>query len=387
MRIALFDYRIVPNNPIGSCNLRMLQGLCDEHDFVVFAPQFVNPAPDRIRFVRVPVPMRPLALLFVAYHLLAPLAYLGYRLRGGKRFDLIQTIESNCWLKADIVYSHFCHRRFLKVHWPEVKGRGLRGALRWLDHFLHGLVEPLVYRRAGRIVAPSKGLTRDLAAEYPNTVTKTQVLSNPVDLDKMKATQDFDRTAIRSKYGFSDSDTVLVFVALGHFERKGLPLILEAMKSHLPESVKLIVVGGEADLVDNYRQKVADEGLEDRVQFAGMQTDVRPFFWSADAFMLPSVYEVFPLVALEAAAAALPIIVSPLHGVEEFLVDGENGFLVERSANSIAAGVQRLLDLDQGGRRRLGERAREDVAQYSIPAFQQKWREVYRENGVATLNT
>ena len=72
MRIALFDYKIIPTNPIGSCHRRMLMGLSREHEFVVFAVQFDNPDPDRIRFVRVPVPTRPLALLFIAFHLLAP---------------------------------------------------------------------------------------------------------------------------------------------------------------------------------------------------------------------------------------------------------------------------------------------------------------------------
>ena len=117
--------------------------------------------------MRVPVPTPPLALLFVAFHLVAPLVYLIYKLRTATRFDMIQTVESNCWLDADIVYAHFCHRRFLKVHWPAVKTGGLRGGLRWADHFLHGLVEPFVYHRAGRIVVPSHGLARELSVEYP----------------------------------------------------------------------------------------------------------------------------------------------------------------------------------------------------------------------------
>jgi glycosyltransferase involved in cell wall biosynthesis len=381
MRIAVFDYKIIPTNPIGSCHLRMLQGLSGEHEFVVFAAQFTNPAPERIRFVRVPVPTRPLALLFVAYHLVAPFAYLLYRLRGGARPDVIQTVESNFWFKADIVYAHFCHRRFLKVHWPAVKTGGLRGVLRWMDHFLHSLVEPLVLRRARRIVVPSRGLARELSAEYPNSQSKIHVLANPVDLEKMKRAADFDRAAHRAACGFANDDTALLFVALGHFERKGLPLILDAMKSDLPARVKLNVVGGEPDLVERYRRRVEEMGLEERVHFAGMQKDVRPHFWSADAFVLPSVYEVFPLVALEAAAAGLPMVVAPLNGVEEFLVDGENGFLIERSRAGVSSGVNRLLKMDEGQRRALGGRAQQDVRQYSIDAFQARWRDVYDGDG------
>ncbi len=94
MRIAVLDYRVVPTNPIGGCHLRMLKGLCREHQFTVFAPEFQNPDPDRIEWVRVPVPKRPLALLFIAFHAIAPFYYWFYRLRRGVRFDAVQIVES-----------------------------------------------------------------------------------------------------------------------------------------------------------------------------------------------------------------------------------------------------------------------------------------------------
>ena len=45
MRIAVFDYKVTPNNPIGGCHWREIQGLCRDHDFTVFAPVFENPCP------------------------------------------------------------------------------------------------------------------------------------------------------------------------------------------------------------------------------------------------------------------------------------------------------------------------------------------------------
>src|SRR5262245_65372136 len=118
--IAIFDYRIVSTNPIGSCHLRMLAGLCREYNFTVFAVEFENPDPERIRWVRVPAFKRPLALLFICYHLLAPLCYLWCLIRRGRRFDLIQMVESN-FSFGDISYSHFCHRAYLKYQWPKAK--------------------------------------------------------------------------------------------------------------------------------------------------------------------------------------------------------------------------------------------------------------------------
>lgn len=376
MRIAIFDYKVIPTNPIGSCHLRMIQGLCGEHDFTVFAVEFENPCPDRVRFVRVPAPTRPLALLFLAYHLLAPLVYFLYRLRTGARFDLVQMVESNLSF-GDVAYVHFCHRAYLKHHWKKAGARGLRGVLRFLDHWLHALVEPWVFRRVKRIVVPSQGIKRELEGTYPVTRGKITVIPNPVNLERMARPPEFDREDFRRKLEASPEDVVLVFVALGHFERKGLPLVLEALRQLGDKRVKLWVVGGEADLVAFWQGRAREMGLEEQARFLGMQRDVRPFLWGADAFVFPSSYETFSLVSLEAAAAGLPLIVTPLYGVEEYMRDGETGFVVPRTAEGVRAGLERFLALPPQERVRMGRVAQEAVQRFDVPTFVQVWRELY----------
>src|SRR3954468_19743547 len=108
MRIAVVDYMVTETSPIGGCHLRMIRGLYQEHDFTVFAVKFDNPAPDRIKWVRVPAPTRPLAALFVMFHILVPLLLWIERLRGA-RFDLVQVVESNA-LGGSVSYAQFCHR-------------------------------------------------------------------------------------------------------------------------------------------------------------------------------------------------------------------------------------------------------------------------------------
>src|ERR1700738_2587460 len=123
--IAVFDYQVRATNPIGNCHLQMLRELSQEFTFTVFAVDFDNPCPNRIRSVRIPVPRRPLVLLFLSYHLLAPLCYLAHRWKQKARFDLIQMVESNLSF-GTISYAHFCHRNYLKVHWPVSRPSGLR---------------------------------------------------------------------------------------------------------------------------------------------------------------------------------------------------------------------------------------------------------------------
>ena len=72
MRFAVFERRLIPNNPGARCLLRLLECLCKEHEFTVFAIDFALPCPEHIRWVRIPLPTWPL-LYSVGYHLCAPL--------------------------------------------------------------------------------------------------------------------------------------------------------------------------------------------------------------------------------------------------------------------------------------------------------------------------
>ena len=377
MRIAIFDYEITPNNPIGSCHLALLRTLAHEHEFTVFAPAFQNPHPDRIKWVRVPARKRPLALFFILYHITAPLSYLLYRLRGGPRFDFIQSVESNLSF-GDVLYSHFCHSMYLQQHWSRSGASGVRGAFRWLDHKLHALMENVVYPRAQQVVVPSRGLANELLAAFPYLAGKVTVLPNPIRVERLQMPADADRQGSRNRLGFAETDVVALFVALGQFERKGLPLLLEALRAPETKPVKLIVVGGQPDLIAGYTAEVARLGISERVQFVGMQADVRPFLWSADVFVFPSLYETFSLVTYDAAAAGLPIIVPQLHGVEDLLQDGVNGFLIETSVAGVRQGLERFLALTPQARRAMGERARLSAAGYSEDHFVEAWREFYR---------
>ncbi len=376
LRIAIFDYKITRNNPIGSCHLAMLRALAGEHEFTVFAVEFENPCPQKIRFVRVPSPTRPLALLFVVYHFMAPLCYLLYRVRGGAKPDLVQALESNLAF-GDLLYSHFCHGMYLKHHWSRSGAKGLRGWFRWLDHQLHAWMENFTYPRARQIVVPSRGLARELKTEFPYIEDRLTVLPNPISLQRLQMPADFDRQAFRQNLGIEDRDLVGLFVALGQFERKGLPLLLQALGTPEMQRIKLIVVGGEADLIARYSDEATSNQLGNRVKFVGMQSDVRPYLWSSDVFVFPSLYETFSLVTYEAAASGLPIVVSQLYGVEDLLVDGNNGFLIKTSVAGVREGLERVLGLTPDDRHAMGQRARLAASGCSEEHFVDAWRAFY----------
>jgi glycosyltransferase involved in cell wall biosynthesis len=379
-RIAIFDYQVRPDSAQGGCHLRMLRGLCEKYDFTVFAVEFDNPAPDRIRFVRIPAPLRPTILLSAVFHLLAPIYYFMFRLRHRLHFDLVERLEV-VTVPGSIAYVHFCHRTYVTKYWRRSRQPGLRGILLSLDHASRAyLLEPLLYRSARKLVVPSRGLARELVAAYPFTKDKLHVLPNCVDYDRLShPSGQFDRTVFRQKLGFAASDVVLVFAALGQFERKGLPLLIDAIATTQEPNVKLLVVGGSEHWIGEYGTRAKALGIRERVQFVGMQADVAPYLWSADAFCVPSLYETFLLVGIESAAAGLPLLIPHLNGVEDYLIHGENGFLIERDVKSITAGIERLVSMGFEGRRRLGCAAQVIAQRYSVQAFVAGWGELIEE--------
>ena len=378
MKVPLFDYIVTPDNAIGKCNLAIVGGLCDEHDFTVFSVEFENPCPERVRWVRVPALKRPLVALFLTFHVMAVACYLWHRIRTGARFDRVQIVESNV-LFGDISYAHFCHGTYLRKHWRNAGASGIRGVLRWLDHWLHAKLEPKTYSRVSHLVAPSRGLIRELCDAYPSTGTKVRLISNGVDLDIWRRPEEFDREKFRTETGVEATDVVLAFVALGQYERKGLPILLEALAKAREPKLKVMVVGGTPSMAATLRERADRIGLNGNVKFVSTRRDIRPYLWSADALALPSHYEVFPLAALEGAAAGLPLLVTELNGVEEFLRDGKNGLLTQRNVAAVSDCITRFTEIPMARRTEMGCQARLDVEPYAAENFVAAWREFYRE--------
>jgi glycosyltransferase involved in cell wall biosynthesis len=383
VRIALFDQIVGPGNPAGVCDALLLDGLSDRHDFTVFASELkLAPATrPRVRHVQVPSFRRPALVAFLAYFARSLVAWRRAR-RHGLEVDLVQATD--CALpSADVCYAHFCHKAFLSEVWPRIRPPlSARTIHTWANHRVRALIEARLMRRARAIVVPAEGLRRDLERLYPGTGGKIIVIRNTVDLERFRRPDDFDASRVRARMTADETDTVFVFVALGHFERKGLPLLLEALAARRSslESARLWVVGGGRDLVTGYEREVERLGLEGRVMFTGTVDDVRPFLWSADAFVAPSHYEAFSLGILEAAAAGLPLIASRISGSEELLVEGVNGFGVDGEPASLADGLERFTALDPEARDAMRVTARETVEPWGPEQFQNAWADLYERS-------
>jgi glycosyltransferase involved in cell wall biosynthesis len=167
-------------------------------------------------------------------------------------------------------------------------------------------------------------------------------------------------------------------------EQKGLRQLVEAAPLVLEHhsDVRFVVVG------DGPLRAELEAAAGDRFLFTGWREDVPELLASFDVYALPSLYEGLVYAVIEAQAAGVPVVATPVGGVRENVVDGETGVLCRPGdAESLAAGINRLLD-DPGEARRLADAARrrvferydvrrmveETIALYDLPAAERPAR-------------
>jgi len=131
----------------------------------------------------------------------------------------------------------------------------------------------------------------------------------------------------------------LLFV--GHdYRRKGLVSLLKGMQALGRDDIQLSVVGREKD-VPRYLGLAQHLGLKDQVFFYGQQTVMLPFYQSADALVIPSLYDPFANVTLEAMAMGLFVVSSKDNGASEILT-AESGCCISnvKDPDSVAEALQ-----------------------------------------------
>lgn len=202
--------------------------------------------------------------------------------------------------------------------------------------------------RGGRhrlVIALTEGEARLLRATYGSVHAPIEVIPNGVDVDRFRPPLPAERTRARREWRIPDDDWVAVFV--GHeFDRKGLPLILQALPQ--ADGVHLLVVGGTTEMIRDARADAARRGVGDRVVFAGRQSDVLPALWAADALVLPSAYEANALVVLEALACGIPVVATAVGAAPDLIVDGRNGYVIDRDVAPLAEALRRVRDAGHG---------------------------------------
>ncbi len=252
------------------------------------------------------------------------------------------------------------------------------GNYRWLLNPIHlwvaardrWMIGGLRFRR---YVAVSRRVAQEIAEHYGVPESRIALIPNGINLDRFTI-QPRDREKAQREFGIPGDAPLLLFV--GHeFDRKGLAHVIRAMP-HLPANVHLLVVG--SDPPQPYQRMADAEGVGPRVVFAGVRRDMPAIYAAADAFVLPTGYESFSLVCMEAMACGVPVFATRAGGIEDYLEDGVNGYAVTRDPENIAAMLRKALD-DPGHLAQLREGAHATAQRYAWPSIAARYRELMHE--------
>jgi glycosyltransferase involved in cell wall biosynthesis len=192
-----------------------------------------------------------------------------------------------------------------------------------------------------------------------------------------------ERTATRESLGVADGEVVLG-IASRLIAGKGHLTLLDACESAFREAPHLrLLIAGDGPLRDELARRIDQLGLRERAHCLGFIADIRSFMGACDALVFPTQPELsegFGLAALEAMAAARPVIATRVGSLPEVVSDEVTGLLVEpQDVAALAAALVRLAE-DPAIRREFGEQGLTRAnAEFSLTAMIQRTLSVYDE--------
>lgn len=204
-----------------------------------------------------------------------------------------------------------------------------------------------------RVIATTEVEGRELAELYDAPSRKIRVIPCGVDLMRFKPQ---DKQKARGSLGLTRDEAIVLYV--GRFDPiKGISELLGAMAMmQTDRPVKLILVGGDGDSAAEARavRALTDRlDLGDRAVFVGRvaHKHLPAYYGAADVLAVPSHYESFGLVALEALACGTPVVAPSVGVMSMLLADGCCGALVKaRDPKSLADGLRGVLAARKAGR-------------------------------------
>jgi UDP-glucose:(heptosyl)LPS alpha-1,3-glucosyltransferase len=214
------------------------------------------------------------------------------------------------------------------------------------------------------VVAISQRVKQEVLRNYPFVdAERVHVIYSGVNLQEFHPKHRKKASAIRKKFTIPQDEKLLLFVG-NPFGRKGLESLIRALSILKSEEYVLLVSGN--DDPTPYQKLAKGLGIIHRIRWnIGLTYAINQFFAASDIFVLPTRYEPFGLVILEAMASGLPPITSRIAGAAELIEDGKEGLLIENphDVEEIASKINLLLG-DDSLLRRMRKRCRQKAEKY-----------------------
>jgi len=287
----------------------------------------------------------------------------------GLRYDLVLTPGVNC-LDADVVAVYIVFAEFYRQVREQLKFRSnpVRFWPRLLHrHIYYGLIKKLerkLYANPGNhLFVIARKTANDIKTFY-HREDSFEVAYIGIDHATFNpAARLARRRQMREELGLPENGFVLLLIG-NDYKKKGLQNVIEALKKLNPLPITLLVAG--QDDRTPFLSKIHEYGLDGRIQFLPVRSDVIAYFGAADVYIGPSLEDTFAFPPTEALGTGLPVITTATNGTSEIMTHGVDGFVLQDATDVGAmADLIELLYRDPQLRQRIGEAAAATAQQYT----------------------
>lgn len=315
---------------------------------------------------RVREPSRPEKLAeFIAWveHMNADMLAAGVELGDRHSFDVV---HGHDWLVAaagDHLARRFGAPLVTTIHATEY-GRHQGHVAEQPQSYIHG-VERWITNRSDRVIACSYYMGEQIADIFGVEESSVAVIPNGIDPDDLQPLDHAELERFRAAFASPDEQLVLLVGRLVY--EKGFQVALDAMPALLEARPGTrFVVAGSGTHEDELRRQAATEGLLEYGTFVGWVDDgvLHSLYRAADVCVVPSIYEPFGLVALEAMASGCPCIVADTGGLREVVPHDAVGLRFPAGDASALADLTARVLADRELGQRLVAEAREHVRSF-----------------------
>jgi len=243
------------------------------------------------------------------------------------------------------------------------------------------LLTGLVYRKFSRVICISKGVRKFVLEKTLIPPNKCEVVYYGIDI---RNTFSFagSEMGIRNEFGISEN-TLLIGTVARLAPQKGHKYLIHAapkIRRKISNFHILFVGHDDRSIRMALEGEVKRLGVDDLVTFAGFRDDISNIISSIDLFVLPSLWEGFGLVLLEAMQAGKPTVATNVGPIPEVVINGETGLLVPpENAEELAEAIVRLAE-DRDLACRMGEAGKKRLEDhFSLKGMLEQIEAIYEE--------
>ena len=300
---------------------------------------------------------------------------------GAPSYDIIHCHDWMTYFVGTSV-KHLLNKPYIQsIHSMEY---GRCGGIHSEDSRVINEIEWLSTYESNAVITVSNSMKHELCSMFNVPHDKVNVIYNGINPEEFDIPMDnHEKNEFRKSFGVQPHEKMVLFVGRLVYQ-KGVEYLIKAFPKILeqhPDSK--LVIAGAGDMRGYLEELAWNMGYGDKVVFLGFidGMTLKKLYRTTDVAVIPSIYEPFGIVALEAMAGGAPVVVSDVGGLSEIIQHEYNGVRAYiKNPDSIAWGVNRILS-DEGFRNWIVNNAKHDVyTKYSWDAIAQNTINVYNES-------